>query len=219
MTGLIYKDLLCQMKTLKTFVVVLVVYGALAVGGLWDTNILTTLMFVIVIMLPINNFSFDSAAKWESFGLALPVSRRQVVGARYLFTVLLTAAAMVVVFAVGLAVSLTGWMESWGEFGMTTAAMTALALVMNGVMLPLLYRFGAERARVVYFGVLGCVALAGVLFYQFMGGKEWLASLSSVPGPSSEILLVLPFLLCAAGLIVLGISFLVSCGIYGRRDL
>ena len=56
MSGLIYKDLLCQMKTLKTFVVVLVVYGALAVGGLWDTNILTTLMFVIVIMLPINIF-------------------------------------------------------------------------------------------------------------------------------------------------------------------
>lgn len=219
MTGLIYKDLLCQMKTLKTFVLVLVVYGALAVGGLWDTNILTTLMFVIVIMLPINNFSFDSAAKWESFGLALPVSRRQVVGARYLFTVLLTAAAMIVVFAVGLAVSLTGGMESWGEFVMTTAAMTALALVMNGVMLPLLYQFGAERARVVYFGVLGCVALVGVLLYQFLGGAEWLASLSAVPDPSPAVLLALPLLLCAAGLALMGVSYLISCAIYSRKDM
>lgn len=219
MSGLIYKDLLCQMKSLKTFVAVFVVYGALAVSGLWDTSILTTLMLVIVIMLPINNFSFDSAAKWEGFCLSLPVNRRQVVAARYLFTLLLTAAALAVALVVGLAVSLTGRMESWGEFGMTAAVMMALALVMNAVMLPLLYQFGAERARLIYFAVLGGAALIGVLLYKLLGGKAWLSSLDGIPDPSPLLLAALPFLAVLAGLIPLGVSYFISCAIYSKKDL
>lgn len=219
MSGLIYKDLLCQMKSLKTFVAVFVVYGALAVSGLWDASILTTLMFVIVIMLPINNFAFDSAAKWEGFCLSLPVNRRQVVAARYLFTLLLTAAALAVAFVVGLVVSLTGRMESWAEFGVTAIAMTALALVMNGIMLPLLYRFGAERARLIYFAVLGGVALIGVLLYKLLGGNEWLSSLEAIPDPSPALLAALPVLAVLAGLLLLALSYLISCATYSKKDL
>ena len=91
MICLVCKYLLCLRKSATSYLFVVVIYGLLTVVGVWDSTILATVMAVLVSMLPYSCFSYDNMAKWELYGLALPLRRSQIVLARYL-TVLLALA-------------------------------------------------------------------------------------------------------------------------------
>ena len=91
MIGLVYKDLLCLRKSAASYLFVVAIYGLLTVAGGWDGTILSTVLAVLISMLPYSCFSYDNIAKWELYGLSLPLRRSRIVLARYL-TVLLALA-------------------------------------------------------------------------------------------------------------------------------
>jgi len=78
-------------------------------------------------------------------------------------------------------------------------------------MLPLLYKFGAERAKVLFYAVLAGLALTGFLVFQYLGGMEALDSLEESP-----VLVVLPFL---GALVLFALSAPISYSIYQKKDL
>ena len=91
MIGLVYKDFLCLRKSAASYLFVVAIYGLLTVAGVWDGTILSTVLAVLISMLPYSCFSYDNIAKWELYGLSLPLRRSRIVLARYL-TVLLALA-------------------------------------------------------------------------------------------------------------------------------
>lgn len=92
MTGLVLKDMLVMRKTLKTYVLFLAFYLLLAVIGLFPISTITAVTQIIIMMLPLSAFSFDELAKWDRYALTFPTGRRSLVGARYLFTLVMAAA-------------------------------------------------------------------------------------------------------------------------------
>ena len=95
MTGLVLKDMLVMRKTLKTYVLFLAFYLLLAVIGLFPISTITAVTQIIIMMLPLSAFSFDELAKWDRYALTFPTGRRSLVGARYLFTLVMAAADVV----------------------------------------------------------------------------------------------------------------------------
>ena len=95
MTGLVLKDMLVMRKTLKTYVLFLAFYLLLAVIGLFPISTITAVTQIIIMMLPLSAFSFDELAKWDRYALTFPTGRRSLVGARYLFTLVMAAADLV----------------------------------------------------------------------------------------------------------------------------
>ena len=93
MTGLILKDFLVMRKTLKTYTLFLAFYAALAALGVFPLSVVTAMVQIILIMLPISAFSYDEFAKWDRYAMTLPLGRRTVVKARYLFTLLMSLGA------------------------------------------------------------------------------------------------------------------------------
>lgn len=216
MTGLIYKDLLCLRKSVLSYGVVIAIYIVLSVMGVLDMSILAGVLALMVSLLPVSSFSFDQAAKWECYGLALPVSRTKTVAARYVVVLLMAAAGAALALLGGAVTVLLERGADWETYLVTLAVSLGLSILINAILLPLLYKFGAERARIALLGVLGAVMLVGGAFLGLAGGLEWLDSL---PDPSPAMVAAAPFLVMAAGVALLALSFLISRWLYGRREM
>ena len=216
MTGLILKDFLILRKTLRTYLLFVVIYLALAGSGVWSPEFVSGFVMILTAMLPMNVFSYDKQAKWDTYGLALPVGRTKTVTARYICSLLLCLASVVLVTAAGLIMYAAGVLENPGEYLITGAVCGLIAVLMNAVMLPFLYKFGPDRARVMAMGSMGVIIAAGALILVPLGGAEWLESLGELTPVQTA---AIPVIAVLAGLALLALSFLLSRHFYGQKDI
>lgn len=219
MTGLILKDLLILRKTLRSYLLILAIYVAVAFAGYWSASFVGGFMMVMVAMLPMNVFAYDKQAKWDVYGLSLPVGRTKTVAARYLAVLIMFAASAVLTTVLGVALNIAGRMEErLEEYLLSCAICVVIAMLINAIMLPLLYKFGPERARIMLFGVMGGIVLLVVAALFPLGGLEWLKSLElAEPTPAQAA--AIPAIAAVAGLALLAVSFLLSRHFYGSKDV
>ncbi len=218
MSGLILKDLLILRKSLRSYLFILLIYAGIAFSGVWSADIVGVLMVVVVMIVPMNTFAYDKQAKWDTYGLALPVGRTKTVAARYLCVLLLCVSSVALTALLGAALWAAGRVEEPVEFLVSCSVMGLISILMNAIMLPLLYKFGAERARMMFYGVLGLFVLAGALLLFPLGGLEWLKSLE-IAEPTFAQAVVVPAAAALAGLALLAMSFFLSRYFYGSKDV
>lgn len=217
MSGLVWKDILVMRKNLKFYAVFLLVYFAMAVLGIFDITFVTSFSTVVLMMLPVSCFSFDEQAKWDRFARAFPLNPRTIVGARYLFTLLIllvvtafsaVAAVLVDVLNIGAAPLMENIASLLGSMG--------AGLFIVDVMLPLCYKMGAERARPYLFAVIFIPFVVFFLLLRF--GKDLGLSLSFLNQLPETSALALIGLIPLAGILCLALSFLLSCRIADRKE-
>ena len=217
MSGLIVKDFLILRKTLRSYLLILAIYVAVAFAGYWSSSFVGGFMMVMVALLPMNLFAYDKQAKWDVYGLSLPVGRTKTVAARYLSVLIMFATSAVLTIVLGAVMNLAGRMEEDpGEYLFACALCIVFAMLVNAMMLPFLYKFGSERARIMFFGVIGVIALAAAVVLIPLGGLEWLKSLDA---PTLEQIAAVPVAAVIAGLVLLVLSFLLSRHFYGAKDV
>ncbi len=218
MTGLILKDLLILRKTLRSYLFMLIVYAGIAFTGVWSADIVGVLLVVMVVMLPMNVFAYDKQAKWDTYGLALPVGRTKTVAARYLCVLLLCLLSVGLTAILGVMLYAAGRVEEPVEFLVSCSVMGLMSVLVNAIMLPFLYKFGPERARMMFFGIMGGIVLLVVAALFPLGGLEWLKSLElAEPTPAQAA--AIPAIAAVAGLALLAVSFLLSRHFYGSKDV
>ncbi len=211
MMGLVKKDFYLAAGLARSYLIVAAIFLVLSLAGIYEFSFLSSFMSLLCIMLPVNVFSYDEQAKWDKYAAALPGGRRAVVQARYVFTLIVSAGAVVLGGAVGAAACLldptTGKML-W-EMVLSTAAGGSVGILLNAVMLPLMFKFGVQKGRLYLALVLA------ILFGAFLGGVAALAS--AVQEPS---VLILPLAaIPAAGLLALVPSYLLSLRVFRKKDL
>ena len=216
MTGLIIKDFLVSKRSLKAYLGIMIFYAVLTFLDVFNISFVTAFVSVMLIMLPIGAFSYDEAAKWDRYAMALPLGRRAVVGARYCFTLLVTLISLALAALAGVAVSVTG---QGSLFEVLVSAFTTLAagLLIADILLPLCYKLGAERARPYLYAIIFIPVI--VLFLAFRMGvridTSWLDSLLlSSPGA----LLALSALPLLAALALMFVSYLISCRVTANKE-
>ena len=217
MTGLILKDFLILRKTLRAYVLMLAVYAAIAFSGVWSADIVGVLMVVMVALLPMNVFAYDKQCSWDTYALALPVGRTRTVCARYVCVLLLCLFSVALTAVAGAGLYAAGRMEEPVEFLITCSLMGLLAVLANAIMLPFLYKFGPERARMMFVAIMGGISLLVLAALFPLGGLEWLMSLELEP-PTLAQLSAIPVIAVLAGAGLLALSFLLSRYFYGQKD-
>ena len=91
MTGLILKDFFTLKKTLIYMVVVILLFnGIYTTAG--NSHFSDFFISVMVVSILISTMSYDEYYHWDRYAAILPVSRRQIVGAKYITAFLLFAA-------------------------------------------------------------------------------------------------------------------------------
>ena len=211
MMGLVKKDFYLAAGLARSYLIVAAIFLVLSLAGIYEFSFLSSFMSLLCIMLPVNVFSYDEQAKWDKYAAALPGGRRAVVQARYVFTLIVSAGAVVLGGAVWVPacplVRPPG--EMFWELVQSTAAGGSVGILLNAVMLPLMFKFGVQKGRLYLALVLA------ILFGAFLGGVAALAS--AVQEPS---VLILPLAaIPAAGLLALVPSYFLSLRIFRKKDL
>ncbi len=207
MKALLLKDLYNLKSYLRVLAAMAVFY---LIFGLTSRNstMFSSIIMMFAVMLPVSLFSYDDYSKWDAYCLSLPVSRRQVVTARYLLALLalavcglLSAAVMVEQQRFQPDVESEG---GWYALGM----IASVAVLYLAVALPLCYKLGVEKGRFLL------MALIAVPFVGFL-----LLSQLGIDPPSEEQMLfwmgaVLPVMAVA----LLIFSYLLSVYFYQRKE-
>lgn len=182
MKGLLLKDryqTVSQMKTMYLIVAVVLIVWMFSTSDSYAFPISYAAIFLGV--LPVNLLGYDQNSGWVEYSLTLPVSKKVLVAEKYLVGLLCAAASVVIggLFVVVLSLRKGAALDGTALFFVGNGVNTIL--LMNGISLPLMYRFGAEKARMIYiltfagFGAL--IAGGGVLVDEFQTNGRFQASI------------------------------------------
>ena len=199
MKALLVKDLLTLKGQAKSLLLVLAVWFIISFingSGLFFTS----LIVIYGMLLPLTTLSIDEKSRVERYMMSMPVTRAELALSRYALGLLGLLALGVLGIGASLVIG-----DSLEEALGASAACFCLAVLLLGVTLPLVYKFGTDKARVVCIAVYMVTFLA-VSFIAARFGIE----LDDLSGA----FFLLPFL----SLAVLALSAAVSLGIYKKRE-
>lgn len=205
MKGLLRKDLYLVWKYFKFYFLVVVIFEIAALF-VPENPFFMVYPPALLAMLSISLQQFDEKAKWDVFADTLPCTRAQVVSGKYLICLMFTLPAMLLTLGLqSLQLCLAGSF-SWRVLGNLTAILSAASFGMPIVSMPLMFKLGTERSRIVNYLFIGIVC----------GGSTAAGLLLDAPMTHAQ----LPGLAAALAALVLYIgSWALSVRFYEQREI
>ena len=160
---------------------------------------------------PMSLLAYDQSSRFSICSAALPVTKEQLVGGKYLIGLCGMALAQLLSMAALAAAQLL-----WGTVTVKLTVATLLQVAMltllgNIILLPLTYRFGYEKAKYVYYL---CIGMLGALMGITVSSGGILLN-SILPAHSSALVGVV---VLAAVLALYALSWRLSVAWYGKAE-
>ena len=169
---------------------------------------------------------FDNQNGWERYRATLPLSRKDIICARYLCIVVFSAimaCAAVLLNIVALPLFSSAGIPSMGRvvFGITIASAASMLISLMIVFLaqPLFFRFGhmeALRLSAGLLALLGCLVMAALSSSNPI--SNWLMSIAGA-NPDPIVLGCLCAGIAVLALVLCALSCAISIKVYRARDL
>ena len=214
MKGLLYKDVSIMTRSFKGNILLLVaLYGVLilvtkeaylayAMTAVWGIYVASTI-------------NYDEQAHWDAYAATLPVTPGQVIASKYL----LCAASTAIGAALSLALVLLAGVGG-AEYTLGILACAEVSVLMNALLMPITYRFGAAKSRAylmvivfaIVFGV--CFAAQEVLQSQAADFANMNAALQTQTTLAAGII-ALSLLLTA---VLYAISYTICTRVYAKKE-
>ena len=185
--GLILKDLLQLKSYWKTLIIYTVIF--ILAGAVQETEKGINVMIIFMLtfgfgMFVMASFNYDEQAKADSYLLSFPLSKEQIVLARYILVILATIIGAIVGVIFCIVINLVT--NSQVVFpDMTELAYTAIGgifgvSIVEAIQIPCAYKWGAEKGRIYLFIVAAAIILMGI-------GLLTIAQNSNLNFPISEV--------------------------------
>ncbi|MDE6566997.1 MAG: ABC-2 transporter permease [Lachnospiraceae bacterium] len=219
MKGLLVKDI-CLLLQQKKFLILLLVLSIVLNFNSDGSFVIGYLTFVCSFFV-ISSITYDEYENGYRFLFTLPVGRNSYVQAKYAFAVLLCTLAWLTGCLISTAFYLANNQAAKVQAGMGEACiLLPLILIFLAVMLPVQFKFGSEKGRIVMaFTFCGCI-LIGYLLQKI--GEQASVQLGQIMQMVNR-LLKLDWWLQAGifgivTLLVLGISYMVSVAVMRGKE-
>ena len=205
MIALLRKDIYVADKQARLLIVLALIFCLIPNMGAFSS----TYALMTAFMIPINSLAYDDKSKWDKYAAMLPYRISELVGSKYLLCVIYTGLAfLIVAFGTavqGLVVTKAG--IDWTDLWETELVLIVTMVFIMALTLPLLYRFGTERGRMLMVLMLGAALGMGL-------GLVKIAKTLHIPG------LPLPLIVTAgvaAAVLLTVISVRLSMRFYRNR--
>ena len=216
MKGLLLKDLLILKNQMRNVLMVIIGFVIISIMMKSYFYIAFVVPFYIV-MLIISSFSYDELNNSNTYIIALPFSRKEIVKARYLLCLL----SIITSFLIGLLLSiiipvLNEEMEFASIFASTLASITGVIFIIS-LLIPFFYKFGVQKGRVMLFiAIMTISLLIGIIISLFENSKLNIALFFNQLEQINWMILIL--ISIAIILFILYISYLISYKIYKNKE-
>lgn len=153
MKSLILKDLYNIGHYLKSMLFILLIF-AVAFIPTSDIEVYIFACAILFGMMIVTTFSFDDQSKWTRYAMIMPVSRKDVVVGKFAVLAIFSAIGSLSGLAIGYIGGLMLKKVSFGlaEIGkllLLTLVAWAISIIFGSVSIPLAFKFGAEKGRVL----------------------------------------------------------------------
>lgn len=163
MKGLLYKDIILCWNRKNFFLLITAISIVLA---LTSENPMFVISYVTLIfgMFSISSISYDEYDNGNAFLFTLPFTRTGYVLEKYLFSLLISGIPWLIS-----SVLITFYQKSCvpeldsAEWFLTTFIFLYMVILLLSLMLPLHLKYGAEKARLFLFGVMGVIFVICIL--------------------------------------------------------
>ncbi|MDI9519614.1 MAG: ABC-2 transporter permease [Bacillota bacterium] len=210
MKALIYKDLVSLKRTVLLSLVILAVvcFNAVQQGAVLLLPMIFVLMPVILLGII---FGSDTQSKVDVYIIPGPIKRTTVVLSRYAFIWFM--ALIGTLFTMLLKALTSGGILAEIPWHFIIATMPLLTTLIAAIQLPLMYKFGAEKGRLVF------VVLYFIIFalFSYIGSNKGFIS-ELVNKLENLNLGVVSLLLVGVTLLLNAVSFTLSEAIYSKKE-
>ena len=177
MSALILKDYYVIFRQMRIFLLLVLVFSCIP-GAFYST-----FAVVYASMLPYTALAYDERSHWDQMAAMMPYSDRDLVLSKYVFGWLSTAAAAAATFVLQTVLSAV-WPGAEGPSVPVILLSVCVAVCILDITLPMMFRFGVEKARLAMFLIIFLVcasagAIASIERSSLDGG--FYLSLSLVP--------------------------------------
>ena len=223
MKGLLLKDAYQIWHYAKGVIVAAVVMmGAGVVTIMNGANFFIVYAGFLMGMMPMTLLAYDQASKFSEYSAVLPVTKEQLVGSKYIIGLcglvlaeLFAAAALGVASLHWTAVDHALVVSTLVQVGMTTLLSSTIlltTLLSSTILLPLSYRFGYEKAKVVFYFIVG--ALAALMGFSVAANEDGIVR-NLLPQSISSLGLLG---IAVAALALYALSWRLSVAGYGKAE-
>ena len=210
MKGLILKDLYAMesfyRNTLFSMVIVCGCFGfSLGAEGV------TAATAIMCATMVFSTFALDERCGWPGFAAALPVDRKESVMAKYAVHVIYCFAGTMLGFVISIVVNMFADQKLCiGELGICAVVSFGISMLFGFVIIPIMFRFGAEKARFIMMAVIALPTIAVYLLADKIdfGGIEF-----------TDMGIKLIYAAVVLGFILIGLaSCAISIKIYSKKE-
>lgn len=217
MKGLLIKDFKLLKNQKQFFLIIgLITFMFLVTNDSpYFTITYATMMFSMFTMSTISYDEYDNGA---AYLFSLPISRKGYVAEKYLFGVLTSFLAWLIVTALDFVFVMVRKLEiEPQELGVVSVVALVVAGMILAISIPLQLKFGAEKSRMAFFAVFALAFVVALVFVKIAEGTSvnFTAILEKLDQASFGSMTVILLLVWA---LMLGISALISLRVMERKE-
>lgn len=168
MKGLILKDILNLKKTIKSMLVIGIAYCILFSNI--NPMLLTGLLTLLFTMQSLSSFSYDEYAKWDCYALTLPISKRDFVLSKYVLFIIFPIIGSILSIIATIIVCLLKNNLALSEILASSMGYLFSMELMILILLPIIYKFGVERGRLMMIIIPFAIGAVGFLIFKLAKG-------------------------------------------------
>lgn len=202
MKGLLYKDISIMTRSFKGNILLLVaLYGVLIL--VTREAYLAYAMTVVWGIYVASTINYDEQAHWDAYAATLPVTPGQVIGA---------VLSLALVFLAGV---------GGAEYTLGILACAEVSVLMNALLMPITYRFGAAKSRaylmVIVFAIVfgACFVAQEILQNQTQVGIAGMNTTLQAKTALIAGIIALSLLLTA---VLYAISYTICVRVYAKKE-
>ena len=216
MKGLIIKDLCVIKNQMKTLLLVLAFFIIFSIINEDATFVLFLIPFYMIMLL-ITTFSYDEFNKWECYCNSLPLSRKEIVKAKY---ILFNASSLILII-LGILASfiIPNFIENT-TFESIYASIIGVAFgicLVISLLIPFYYKFGSQKGRIMLFLTIAILALliGMITSLDIFNNIELMNIINSLNNLSLGMFTILLIIITV---IIMAISYYISIKIYSNKE-
>lgn len=217
--GLITKDIL-QLKSYKrTLIIFIIIFTLTSISGEGGIgNILAIMLTLGFGMFSMASFNYDETNKADRYILTLPLTKKEVVLSKYILVICSTVIGSIIGMILSYIITFTisKQMPNIEEIiSVGLGGILGIGLV-EGIQIPCVYKWGAEKGRIQMVIVTAIVGLLA-------GGIIFIGEKANIQLPANNILNILntflPLIFIGLTIIIYYVSYRVTYKIYDKKEI
>ncbi|WP_272864812.1 ABC-2 transporter permease [Clostridioides difficile] len=206
------KDLLNLKGNIKFILLFIIMFGFMSSLGDGNVNNFIGVIIVLCTTMIVSTFSYDDLNKWDSYVLTMPINRNDIVLSKYLTMLIFSFIGVLVSLIVSVTIGYFKNTLILNETLLINALILSISVCFGSLILPLIYKFGTERARLL---MILCFLVPTLALLVFKSILENISSPISIEIILNTLVYSLPFV----AILLFVISYFISSKIYSKKEV